>query len=120
MFSLDRILSPYLQSRFPREEGYYTHESKVFRHRQGPALSCPQRGLLTSFFHAEVCWSHEALQNLKFQAPNLRVLVFRFQCSGFSVQVSRFSFCVFFLTPDTRHLKPPVKLTIFTGKAIQF
>jgi len=42
MFSLDGILSPHFQSPFPREEGHYTHESKVFRHRQDPALNCPK------------------------------------------------------------------------------
>jgi hypothetical protein len=33
----------HFQSRFPGEGGHYTHESKVFRHRQDPALSRPQR-----------------------------------------------------------------------------
>ncbi len=27
--------------------------------------------------------------------------------------------CFFFLTPDTRHLKPPKQVAIFTGKAIE-
>jgi hypothetical protein len=53
-------------------------------------------------------WSAEALQNIKFQSPNLRVSVF-------SVQVSA-SMAIF---PDTRHLKPPQRLAIFNGKAIQ-
>jgi hypothetical protein len=45
-----------------------------------------------------------------FQAPNHRfqVSVFRFQLLW-----------IYSLTPDTRHLKPPQKLTIFTCKAIE-
>ena len=56
-------------------------------------------------------WIDElAPKNIKLQAPHHRfqVSVFRFQLLW-----------LYFLTPDTRHLKPPPKLAFFTDKAIQ-
>ena len=49
------------------------------------------------------------MESMKSQASNRRfqVSVFRFQLLW-----------IYFLTPDTRHLKPPQQLAIFTGKAI--
>ena len=41
--------------------------------------------------------------------------------TGFPLRSNTFQLlCFFFLTPDTRHLKPPKQLAIFTGKAIEF
>jgi hypothetical protein len=49
---------------------------------EDPPLSRPQRGIMTSFLHAEVCWSGGSLQNNKSQALSLRVSGVRCQVSG--------------------------------------
>jgi hypothetical protein len=47
---------------------------------RGPALSCPQRELQESLLCSGIKWSGGSLQNIKFQAPNLRVSGVR--CQG--------------------------------------
>jgi hypothetical protein len=51
-----------------------------------PAFDCPLRGFTYSFPLAAVHWSDEALQNIKFQAPNLKVSGVRCRVSGVRCQ----------------------------------
>ncbi len=109
MFSLDRILSPHLQSRFPHEEGHYTPESKVFSPRQDQVLSCPQPpSSRPGVTMARQGGGFEGLSLMRESAEvtkNSKSQTVRVQCSAFRFQL----LCFFFLTPETRHLKPPIK-----------
>jgi hypothetical protein len=83
---------------------------------KGPDFGLPPEGASIVFpllrQSAGVMKHSKILNKHQISGFSVQVSVFRFQCSGFR-------FCVFFLTPDTRHLKPPQKLAIFTGKAIE-
>ncbi|MGB6928796.1 MAG: hypothetical protein WBH05_06205, partial [Syntrophobacteria bacterium] len=37
------------------------------------ALTCPQRGLLASYTHAEICWSNGVVESMKSQTPSTKL-----------------------------------------------